>query len=96
MTNERRQASPVGQGIFFEIVEAAGSNRSALAWIALSMANADDGQPLPLPFSRVLNALEWEQYQVMLSMLSLKAHAAIHWSEHQMAAFKQWASELEP
>ena len=91
MTNECRQASPLGQEIFFEITEAAGPNRRALALIALSMANADGGRSMVL--SRVLNSLPWKEYQAMLSMLSLKAHAAIHWDEYQMAAFKRWVEE---
>ncbi|MGK5024224.1 hypothetical protein [Janthinobacterium sp. RB2R34] len=88
MTDERHQASPTGQAIFFEIVEAAGSNRPALALVALSMANADENRPLVL--SNVLNSLHWDQYQAMLSMLSLKAHAPIIWTDEQMSALELW------
>jgi hypothetical protein len=89
MANLREQASPMGQAIFFEIVEAAGANRPSLAWMALSMANADNGRPFVL--SQVLNSLHWDQYQAMLSMLSLKGHAPILWTDYQMEALKLWA-----
>jgi S-methylmethionine-dependent homocysteine/selenocysteine methylase len=91
MTDQQIQTSPMGQAIFFEIIEASEDNRSTLALIALGMANADNGRPLIL--SQVLNCLHWNQYQAMLSMLSLKAHAPIIWTPDQMELLKLWVEE---
>ncbi len=91
MSTDRTQASPTGQAIFFEIVESAGPNRADLASIGLAMANADEGRPITL--ARILCQLRWIEYQAVLSMLSLRAHAPVHWTDRQMEMLMQWADE---
>lgn len=93
MENEFHRTSRMAHLIYFEMVEKSGSNRPCLARIALSVANMDDGRPVVL--STLLNTLQWDEYQTMLSMLSLKAHAAIRWDECEVALLRQWADEVD-
>lgn len=91
MVKKIQQSSPVGQSIFFETVESSHLNRGALAIIGLALAKADQRHPVIL--SHVLGKLQWDEFQAVLSMLSLSAHAPVIWKKHQLAAFKLWAKE---
>ena len=92
MANEFKRSSDAAHVIFFEMVERADSNRQSLARLALSMANQDNGRAIVM--SEMLNMLRWDEYQTMLSLLSLKAHTAILWSECELALLRIWADEL--
>lgn len=91
MESDFERTSNTAHLIFFETIESAGTNRRALARLALSMANRDDGRTIAL--SGMLNTLRWSEYQTMLSLLSLKAHTAIRWDEYELGLLRRWADE---
>jgi hypothetical protein len=93
MESEFNRTSRMAHLIYFEMVEKDGSNRRELARVALSVANLDNGRAVIL--SNLLNTLGCNEYQTLLSMLSLKAHAAICWDEYEAALLRQWADEAD-
>ena len=91
MESEFTRTSHTAHLIFFEMVEESRSNRPDLARLALTLSNQGDGGSIAL--SRLLHTLHWDEYQTMLSILSLKAHTAICWDEYELGLLRQWAAE---
>jgi hypothetical protein len=92
MDNAFKRTSHTAHLIFFDTVEKSGSNRQDLARLALTLANHAARGAIDL--SRMLHTLHWDEYQTMLSILSLKAHTPICWDEFELASLTEWADEI--